>query len=102
MSNARIKLTSTSPETLTDICNQIKSIADKAGIDVKGPIPMPTKRMKIPVRRSACGQGRELFETWEMRIHKRMFNLSANERALRLIMRLQIPKSVNMELEINE
>ena len=52
MAKARIKLTSTNPEMLDNICEQIKGIAERVGVDMKGPIPLPTKRMKVPVRRS--------------------------------------------------
>ncbi len=102
MSMARIKLSSTDSEALLSICNQIKDIAEKAGVDMRGPIPLPTKKLRVPTRRSPCGQGRETFETWEMRIHKRIIDLGVDERALRLIMRIQIPKSINMEMEITE
>jgi len=102
MSRARIKLSSTDPKKLNEICEQIKDIAEKTGIDMKGPIPLPTKRLRISTRKSPCGAGRETFETWEMRIHKRLIDMGADERALRLIMRIPIPKDVNVEMEVVE
>jgi small subunit ribosomal protein S10 len=100
MSKARIKLSSIQPLLLDDICGQIKEIADKLGVTISGPIPLPTKRLKIPVRRSPCGEGRETYETWEMRVHKRLIDMGVNERVLRLIMRIPVPKDVNVEMEI--
>ncbi|HDN74427.1 MAG TPA: 30S ribosomal protein S10 [Archaeoglobus sp.] len=102
MPKARIRLSGTDAKKLDEICSQIKDIAKKIGIDIRGPIPLPTKRLKVPVRTSPCGQGRELYETWEMRIHKRIIDLAVNERALRLIMRIPIPKDVHIEIEIIE
>ena len=102
MSRARIKLSSTDPKKLNDICNQIRDIAGKTGVDLRGPIPLPTKRLKISTRKSPCGAGRETFETWEMRIHKRVIDTPADERTLRLIMRIPIPKDVNVEMEVIE
>ncbi|MCW1300937.1 MAG: 30S ribosomal protein S10 [Candidatus Nanoarchaeia archaeon] len=102
MPRARIKLSSTNIEKLNEVCEQIKDIVKKIGADMRGPIPLPTKRLKVPVRTSPCGQGRELYETWELRIHKRTIDLNLNERALRLIMRIPVPKDVHMEIEITD
>ncbi len=101
-SMARIKLSSTDPRVLDKICEQIKSIGKRVGVEVKGPIPLPTKKIRIATRKAPSGQGRETFETWELRIHKRLVDMAADERALRLIMRIQIPKEVKMEMEIVE
>lgn len=100
MSKARIKLSSTQPELLDDICGQIKEIADKLGVTISGPIPMPTKKLKVTTRRTPCGNGRETYETWEMRVHKRLIDMGVNERVLRLVMRIPMPKDVNVEMEI--
>ena len=100
MATARIKLTSTNPKMLDEICDQIKSIAERVGVEMRGPIPLPTKRMKVPVRRSPCGSGRETYETWEMRVHKRLIDMGVDDRGLRLVMRIPIPKDVNVEMEI--
>ena len=52
MSKVRIKLKTMNIEQLNDICNQIKEIALKAGITVSGPIPLPTRKLKITTRKS--------------------------------------------------
>ncbi|MCD6547756.1 MAG: 30S ribosomal protein S10 [Nanoarchaeota archaeon] len=102
MPTARIRLSSTSPEQLNSIISQIIEIAERNKVKYSGPIPLPTQRLKVPVRTSPDGRGRELFETWEMRIHKRVLDLDVDERALRLIMRIPMPKDVNVEIEIIE
>ena len=55
MAKVRIKLKSMKIEDLNKICYQIKEIADKAGIPISGPIPLPTKKLKITTRKSPCG-----------------------------------------------
>ncbi len=102
MGKARIKISSTEPQKLNQLVDQIKIIAERTGVEMRGPIPLPTKKLKIPVRKSPCGTGRETYETWHMRIHKRLIDLSMSERALRLIMRVPVPKDVNIEIEIVE
>jgi len=80
----------------------IKDIATKAGIVIRGPIPLPTKRLKITTRKSPCGDGKASFDRFEMRIHKRLIDMPLDERVLHAIMRIPIPKEVNIQIEMIE
>ena len=82
MSKVRIKLNSTDIEMLNSICNSIKTIAKKAGIVISGPVPLPTKKLKVTTRKSPCGDGTATFDRFEMRIHKRLIDLPTNEKVL--------------------
>jgi small subunit ribosomal protein S10 len=95
---ARVKLSGINPAELSDICDQIKAIAEKMGIGISGPIPLPTKRIVIPCRKSPDGEGTETWDHWEMRIHKRLIDIEADERALRQLMRIRVPKDINIEI----
>lgn len=97
---ARIKLASTEIDKINQICDSIKDIAEKTGVDFRGPIPLPTKKLKITTRKSPCGDGKATWERYEMRIHKRLIDLSADERTLRLVMRVPIPENLNIEIEM--
>jgi len=102
MAIVRIKINSTDIDMLNEICNSIKDIALKSGIAISGPIPLPTKKLKITTRKSPCGNGTATFDRFEMRIHKRLIDLPANEKILHHIMRLKIPKSVNIKIEMRD
>ena len=102
MTKVRIKLNSTDIGMLNNICNSILDIAKKSGIMPKGPVPLPTKRLKITTRKSPCGNGTATFDRFEMIIHKRLIDLPANEKVLHSIMRLQIPKTVSIKIEIKD
>ena len=102
MVKARIKLNSIDIEMLNEICNSIKEIADKSGVVISGPVPLPTKKLKITTRKSPCGNGTATFDNFEMRIHKRLIDLPANEKVLHHIMRMKIPKNVNIKIEMKE
>ena len=95
---ARISLTGTNTTKVNDVCNQIKSISERIGVKMSGPIPLPTKKLKVPCRKSPDGEGTETWERWEMRIHKRLIYLDADDRALRQLMRIQVPDGVNIEI----
>ncbi|MCQ2070412.1 MAG: 30S ribosomal protein S10 [archaeon] len=95
---ARISLSGTNPALVDGVCKQIKLISDKTGVAIRGPVPLPTKKLKIACRKSPDGEGSETYDRWEMRIHKRLIDLDADERALRQLMRIQVPDGVNIEI----
>ncbi len=95
---ARIRLVSTDHRKLDELCMQIKRIAETTGVRMSGPIPLPTKRLVVPCRKSPDGEGSETWDKWEMRIHKRLIDIDADERALRQLMRIPIPKNVHIEI----
>jgi small subunit ribosomal protein S10 len=99
---ARIKLVSTQIDQINQVCSEIKSIAEKTGVTLRGPIPLPTKKLKVTTRKSPCGDGKASWERHEMRVHKRLIDLSADERTLRLVMRVPIPDNLNIEIEMVE
>lgn len=102
MQKARIKLSSHNIDDINEICNQISEIAKKTKVKLMGPIPTPTKKLKVTTRKCPCGRGKATWDRFEMRIHKRLVDLNVDERALRLIMRVPIPESVNISIEILE
>jgi len=97
-SKARISLTGINPKDVDFVCQQIKLIAERTGVAVSGPIPLPTKRLVVPCRKSPDGEGSETWDHWEMRIHKRIMDMDADERALRQLTRVQVPDNVNIEI----
>jgi len=100
MGKARIKLIGKSPKELDDVCNQIKEIAGATGVDISGPINLPTKRLKITTRRTPCGDGSDTYEHWEMRLHKRVVDVAGDERTLRQIMRVKVPDTVHVKISL--
>jgi small subunit ribosomal protein S10 len=102
MARVRIKLNSTNIEMLNNICESIKEIAKKSGVTIIGPVPLPTKKLKVTTRKSPCGNGTATFDRFEMRIHKRLIDLPANEKILHQVVRMQIPKSVNVKIEMKD
>jgi len=97
---ARIKLTSTDTEKLQDVCNEIKNISKRIGVKLVGPIPLPTKKLVVPTRRTPCGDGSNTWDRFEMRVHKRLIEIDARDRVMRSIMRIRVPSEVYIEMEI--
>ncbi|MCX8197126.1 MAG: 30S ribosomal protein S10 [Candidatus Micrarchaeota archaeon] len=100
MGRARIKLIGKSPQDLEEVCKQIVEIAKQTGVEIKGPIPLPTRRLVVVTRRSPCGDGSDTYEHWEMRIHKRLIDVAGDERTLRQIMRVRVPENVQVKISL--
>ncbi len=95
----RIWLWSTDIGNLEEVVQQIREIAEKTGVKMRGPIPLPTKRLEIPIFRLPHGEGSKYWEHWEMRIHKRLIDIDADERVLRRLMRIRVPENVYIEIK---
>lgn len=100
MQKARIRLSSTDPAKLDEVCAQIAGIAERTGVRMKGPVPLPTRKIVVPVRKTPCGDGTSTWDKWELRVHKRLIDMEADERAMRQIMRVQVPEEVTIEIEL--
>jgi small subunit ribosomal protein S10 len=97
---ARIKLTSTNLEQLELLANEIKAITDKTGVKIKGPQPLPTKRLKITTRKAPTGEGTHTFDHWQLRIHRRILDIEPDDRTMKQITKLRIPEDVKIELTL--
>ena len=102
MQKARIKIASIDINKINEVSSYIRDISEKTGVEMRGPIPLPTKKLKVTTRKSPDGEGRATWERYEMRIHKRVIDLGLDERALRLVMRVPIPEGLNIEIEMIE
>jgi len=95
---ARIKLISKTKNSARDIAKQIVEIAKTIGVKYKGPIPLPTRHMVIPTRKTPAADGSHTFDHWEMRIHKWIVEIEGSDQALRQIMRIPVPDAVQIEI----
>lgn len=102
MAKVRIKLASIDIGALNPIIDSIKEITSRAGVVMRGPIPIPTRKMKVTTRKSPCGRGTATFDRYEMRIHRRVIDIPAEDRILHPIMKLQYPRSVQIKIEMKE
>lgn len=98
--SARIRLTGTDKEKLRKVTDEIKQVANRTEVEIRGPVPLPTKKINVPTRKSPDGEGTATWEHWEMRVHKRLIDIESDERALRQLMRLQVPDGAHIELVI--
>jgi small subunit ribosomal protein S10 len=95
----RIELVSVNPESLERVSKMFKEIADKMGVRVKGPIPLPTKRLRVTTLRNPSGEGTNRYDKYELRIHKRIIDIpNPDERYIRSIMGITLPDDVKISI----
>jgi small subunit ribosomal protein S10 len=100
MQTARIIITSTDYKKLTDFCNEIIDVAKKAGVKHSGIIPLKTKKLVVPTRRSMSGGGTNSYQKFQLRIHKRIIDVKADDKILRRVVRVDVPSDVQMGIEL--
>ena len=69
-----IKLTGENHRTWTWSANRLR-LYQMRQESSKRTIPLPTRRLVVPCRKSPDGEGSETWDHWEMRIHKRLLEV---------------------------
>ncbi|KAH0039510.1 ribosomal protein S1, partial [Aureobasidium melanogenum] len=95
----RITLTSRKVQSLEKVCTELIDRAKSKDLRVKGPVRLPTKNLKITTRKTPCGEGSKTWDTYEMRIHKRLIDLNAPTEVVKQII-INIEAGVEVEVTI--
>ncbi len=100
-SKVKITLISENPQDINSVVSQIVQLAKHFGMEVSGPIPLPTKKLSIVTRRTPCGDGTDTYEHWEKRISKRLLYVKADEKNIKNILRIKVPDDVSVKISIS-
>jgi small subunit ribosomal protein S10 len=100
MTSAVIKLEGVTASDIDSIVKQIKDISNTIQIKSRGPIALPTHIISQTTRKAPGGDGSHTYERWEMRVHKRLIVIEGSEQALRQIMRIPVPDTVQIEISL--
>ena len=96
----RIKLKSYDHKIIDSSVRQIIDIANRAGAEVVGPIPLPTEILKYTVNRSTFVH-KNAREQFEIRIHKRIIDvLNPNTEIMEALRDLNLPSGVDISIKI--
>src|SRR3989338_5233387 len=74
MPKLRIKLKAYDHKIIDSSVKQIIDIANRSGVEVVGPVPLPTEVLKYTVNRSTFVH-KNAREQFEMRVHKRIIDV---------------------------
>ena len=98
-------------------------------LQIKGPVRLPTKNLRITTRKSPCGEGTwssmsigrilaafadwtnavscddlgtNTWDRWQMRIHKRLIDLNSPPHMVKEITKIKIEPGVEVEVTIQD
>lgn len=99
-SKLRIKLKAYDHKVIDNSARQIIDIANRYGVEVIGPVPLPTEILKYTVNRSTFVH-KNAREQFEMRVHKRMIDiLTPNQEIIEALRDLNLPSGVDIAIKI--
>jgi len=100
ISKLRIKLKAYDHKIIDGSVKQIIDIANRYGVEVVGPIPLPTEVLKYTVNRSTFVH-KNAREQFEMRVHKRIIDiLDPNPEIIEALRDLNLPSGVDISIKI--
>ncbi len=96
----RIKIQAYDHKIIDQSAKKIVETAERQGVKVVGPIPLPTKIRKYTVNRSSFVH-KDSREQYEMRVHKRLIDIyNPNSRIIDAMMNLNLPAGVDVEIKM--
>jgi len=97
----RVTLNSQNTENIEKVCADLISRAKMKKLTVKGPVRLPTKTLRIHTRKTPNGEGSKTWDFYEMRIHKRLIDLTTTSEMLRQILNINIETGVQVDVTIH-
>ncbi|MCK4520616.1 30S ribosomal protein S10 [Candidatus Parcubacteria bacterium] len=99
-SKLRIKLRAYDHKVIDNSARQIVETVERYGVEVYGPIPLPTEIHKYTVNRSSFIH-KDSREQFEMRVHKRLIDiLNPNPKIVDALTSLTLPAGVEIEIKM--
>ena len=96
----RIKLRAFDHKVIDSSARQIVDVVLRYGVEVSGPVPLPTETHKYTVNRSTFVH-KDAREQFEMRVHKRLIDIvNPNQKVIDALMRLNLPAGVDIEIKM--
>lgn len=98
-SKLRIRLKSYDHRLVDKYTKQLIDLLIKEGVQIKGPIPLPTEYKRYTVNKSTFIY-KDSREQFEIRIHKRLIDvLNPNPRIIEIFSSLDLPSGVEVEIK---
>lgn len=96
----RIKLRAYDSKVIDSSAKQIIEVAKRYGVEVLGPVPLPTEIHKYTVNRSSFVH-KDAREQFEIRVHKRLIDIiGPNQKVIEALQNLNLPAGVDIEVKM--
>lgn len=96
----RIKIKAFDHRVIDESTRTIIETAQRSGVKIFGPIPLPTEKKKYTVNRSTFVH-KDARDQFEMRIHKRMIDIiEPSQATIEALTNLNLPAGVDVEVKM--
>ena len=99
--NIRIRLKAFDYRLIDNSAREIVETAKRTGAQVRGPIPLPTKKERFTVLISPH-VNKDARDQYELRTHKRLMDiLEPTDKTVDALMKLELPAGVDVQIKLN-
>ncbi|MFK7888349.1 MAG: 30S ribosomal protein S10 [Gammaproteobacteria bacterium] len=97
----RIRLKAFDYRLIDNSAKEIVETAKRTGAQVKGPIPLPTKKERFTVLISPH-VNKDARDQYELRTHKRLMDImDPTDKTVDALMKLELPAGVDVQIKLN-
>jgi ribosomal protein S10 len=97
----KLALRSGDRPTLDDVVDDIKSRAERKGVELKGPHPQPPTELRVPLSKHLAAEG-ETFGNWRYTVYTRTIEIVGHDEFARSVTERTYPDGVHVEAEIEQ
>ncbi len=99
--NIRIRLKAFDHRLIDSSAREIVDTAKRTGAQVRGPVPLPTKKERFTVLISPH-VNKDARDQYELRTHKRLMDiLQPTDKTVDALMKLELPAGVDVQIKLN-
>ena len=99
--NIRIRLKAFDHRLIDVSASEIVETAKRTGAQVRGPIPLPTRKERFTVLTSPH-VNKDARDQYELRTHKRLMDiLDPTDKTVDALMKLELPAGVDVQIKLN-
>ncbi|MFR1324344.1 MULTISPECIES: 30S ribosomal protein S10 [Ezakiella] len=96
----RIRLKAYDHEVLDNSAKKIVETAKRTGVEVSGPVPLPTRKEVVTILRSVH-VNKDSREQFEQRTHKRLIDIiNPTQATVDALMKMNLPAGVDIEIKL--
>ena len=96
----RIRLKAYDHEVLDNSAKKIVETAKRTGVEVSGPVPLPTRKEVVTILRSVH-VNKDSREQFEQRTHKRLVDIiNPTQATVDALMKMNLPAGVDIEIKL--
>ena len=97
----RIRLKAFDHRLIDTSAREIVDTAKRTGAQVKGPVPLPTKKERFTVLISPH-VNKDARDQYEIRTHKRLMDIvDPTDKTVDALMKLELPAGVDVQIKLN-